>query len=130
MYSESFTDALRCVVCVFLIILGGTGFAESTFRETITNGTPSAVSSAIEAGADVNAPFGDDGWTPLDVALTYNSTLDVVRVLLEGGADAGAADQMQNTHLHTDPCGANSPHARHRSIPLSCNDSGVNGPWA
>jgi uncharacterized protein len=101
MYYKSFTHALRGVAFVSLIILGGKGFAESTFWEIIANGTPSDVSSAIEAGADVNAPFGDDGWTPLEVALTYNTTLDVVRVLLEGGADAGGADQMQNTHLHT-----------------------------
>ena len=54
--------------------------------------------SLIEGGADVNKPFATLNTTAL-MTSSYHGHVDVVKCLLENGADSGAIDLQQSTAL-------------------------------
>ena len=66
---------------------------------------PDVARLLLEHGADVNARIehddDDEGMTPLHLAAADRGRVQVVRVLLEHGANAGAEDNEGRTPLHT-----------------------------
>jgi ankyrin repeat protein len=60
--------------------------------DIVENGTPEAVQEAIWAGADVNVrnDFGESGMTVLSYALRNKADTEIVKLLIEAGADANA----------------------------------------
>jgi ankyrin repeat protein len=54
---------------------------------------PAKVRLLIQAGADVNASSMDRGRTPLLVAASYPGTVEILKLLLEKGADLRARDR-------------------------------------
>lgn len=66
------------------------------FLMTIARGTPDDVRTAIAAGADVNevivAPFGST--TPLMIAAAENANLEIIKILLEAGANVNATGEV------------------------------------
>ncbi|KAB5536197.1 hypothetical protein GE09DRAFT_343208 [Coniochaeta sp. 2T2.1] len=56
------------------------------------------IEQLLGAGADIEARFGQDDWTPLLLAVHYDLRL-VSRLLLDKGADAGAKDSRGRTAL-------------------------------
>jgi len=61
---------------------------DEPLRDAIKTGDVVGVGRAIEGGADVNRLYADSGTTPLTEAMDARNA-DVVRVLLEAGADTG-----------------------------------------
>jgi len=54
----------------------------------------------IEKGADLNAADSTDQWTALHRAAMYNADFQLVRRLVEAGADVNAVDNEHCTTLH------------------------------
>jgi len=59
-------------------------------------GDPVMVSEKLDQGADINTRFGDDGSTPLIVAIMSGAT-GTVKLLLDRGADVNLADSRGRT---------------------------------
>ena len=59
--------------------------------------SPALVTVLAEAGAELNAPDGKGGWTPLHLAAWFSKTPSVVAALLAAGADPAAADKAGKT---------------------------------
>ena len=59
--------------------------------------SPALVGALAEAGAELNAPDGKGGWTPLHLAAWFSTTPSVVAALLAVGADPAARDQTGKT---------------------------------
>lgn len=62
-------------------------------------GTPQQIQAAIDKGAAVNATTRYDRWTPLMVAAACNSNPEVIKTLLEAGADVNAQSLDGKTPL-------------------------------
>ncbi|HEV8229717.1 MAG TPA: ankyrin repeat domain-containing protein, partial [Candidatus Limnocylindria bacterium] len=65
---------------------------------------PAVVKALIERGADVNAPSRGQGFTPLHSAVATDAgpcDKDLVRMLLDAGADPNAHSREGGTPLHT-----------------------------
>lgn len=60
---------------------------------------PAIAKILLDRGADLSAR-SVDGWTPLRMALKYNKSDDLVRYLLERGADIDDIDNNNNDLLH------------------------------
>ena len=58
---------------------------------------PALVGALAEAGAELNAPDGKGGWTPLHLAAWFSTTPSVVAALLAVGADPAARDDTGKT---------------------------------
>ena len=73
-------------------ISGGAPQSDDAFIELCEKGTAEEVRSALDSGANVHAS-GDVGQTALMHAAAKNSNPDVIKVLLESGADIRAIDE-------------------------------------
>jgi len=60
---------------------------------------PAVAKILLDRGADLSAR-SVDGWTPLRMALKYNKSDDLVRYLLERGADINDIDNNNNDLIH------------------------------
>ena len=69
------------------------------FIQLCERGTPEEVLRAIKDGGNVNAVYGELNWTPLFYGAYYNGNPEVVRILIENGADINAQDRNGNTAL-------------------------------
>lgn len=72
--------------------------SDIAFIKLCARGTPEAVRSAIEAGANVNAR-DDDHETALMMAAEKNPNPEVTALLLRAGADVNARDEDGDTAL-------------------------------
>jgi len=63
------------------------------FFETCKKGHLEEIQAMIREGVDVNNR-DENGWTPLMYAAWYNQNPEVVKVLLEAGADAKLVDDF------------------------------------
>lgn len=66
----------------------------------VTNGNASDVQQELDAGANPNALYGEGIVTPLIKASTSGS-VDVVKILLNAGADVNLENMQGNTALHS-----------------------------
>jgi ankyrin repeat protein len=73
--------------------------AASGIRELIVSGRFEAVCMWLAAGSDVNEIGGIRRWTPLSTAAAWGQN-EIVRLLLEKGADIEAVDRRQTRALH------------------------------
>jgi ankyrin repeat protein len=58
------------------------------------------LSLLIDKGADLDAADSTDRWTALHFAALYNADLQLVRQIVEAGADVNAVDNEHRTALH------------------------------
>ena len=113
-------------LCVVLLLAGGAyffsraGVQERDFFELCTRGTPEEVERAIKAGADAKTkdtrtkdrhgnPNRTQNWTPLQIAACFNGNPEVLRVLVENGADLEAVDGIEWTAMHRAAYHNNNP---------------------
>lgn len=72
-----------------------------SFNSIAADGTVQNAKTAIDKGADVNAPEKGTGMTPLMSAIRYNKNpFEMTQFLLQSGANIQAADNTGMTALH------------------------------
>ena len=75
------------------------GCAVNNIYDAARTGNKIAVRTKLERGADVNASFGDEQWTPLHVA-AFEGHDEMVRLLISNRAYVNPRDVNGNTPLH------------------------------
>jgi ankyrin repeat protein len=75
------------------------GAAGSDFAKLLKSGTPREVEAAIRSGADVNSRYYGTGVTALTVAARDNNDPEVIKLLINAGADIHASDEDGETPL-------------------------------
>jgi len=94
-----FAIALIFALCSAVPISAGAApLSNDGFIALCQSGTRSEVERAIRAGANVNAA-NENGWTALHFAALYNDDPEVVKLLLENGANIDARDEYGDTPL-------------------------------
>ena len=101
---KSFKKLTVILICVFMLAaLSGcraeAAMSAEDFSELCAEGTPQQVEAVIKAGTDVNA-INELGWrTPLMNAAGRNNNPEVLRVLIQAGANVNAKDNYGSTPL-------------------------------
>ena len=72
---------------------------EISIYDAAWGGNIEAVKQHLDAGADVNAKFDDDGISPLHYA-AYRSHKEIAELLISKGADVNAKDENGDTPLN------------------------------
>ncbi|MDH5655743.1 MAG: ankyrin repeat domain-containing protein [Spirochaetia bacterium] len=81
---------------------------EDQLIESINNSDASGVRAALESGADVNYMNMDDGgMTPMNYACVAKSGEEIVRILIDRGADVKRTDSFGMSPLHYAAASAN-----------------------
>lgn len=81
--------------------VGGTAIApEESVNTAAYNGNVEALKQHIAAGSNLNEPDPTSGSTALITAATFDNR-EVVKVLIEGGADLNLQNREGSTPLHT-----------------------------
>lgn len=107
--------------------------AELYLKCAVEEGDAAAVKLCLEQGASVNCQFKDDLYTPLHTACSSNATnkmgsMEVLKLLLEEGADGNACNKWRETPLLI---AANNGHLeaveallKHHADPSLCSEAG------
>ncbi len=83
--------------------------ADETFYDVVKEGSPADVQEGIKNGADVNKK-DKHGTTPLKLAVGYNKNPEVIRALLNAGADVnGTSGYGGSTALMSATYGTDNP---------------------
>lgn len=98
----------RTVALCFCLLagVGAVGWAQDDWLELLKNGSPADIQAAIAAGADVN-DYDEHGYTPLIHAASSNPDPEVIRVLLEAGAEINRLSATRN--FRASSCAGTSP---------------------
>ena len=96
MYCKFYRRLLKasCFMLIAIFAVSSPLYAEddrSRFDEAISNDDMNMLLELIASGADVDAR-DERGWTPLMRAAAYNGDPDIIKALLNAGADAKAKD--------------------------------------
>jgi len=109
------TTTLGIVTALLLMIVGLPACSETTnadhqlsapetpeidIHAAVLQGDLNAVKQHIEAGSDINVKEPMGGSTPLITAITFNNN-EIVKALIEGGADLHIQNNDGSTALHT-----------------------------
>jgi len=81
-----------------VLVMGMPLVAQTDFFSLCASGTAIEVSQSIKAGADIEAR-DQDGWTPLLVAASNNSSYEVITILLKAGANIEVRNKSGATPL-------------------------------
>jgi ankyrin repeat protein len=94
----------RTVALCFCLLagVGAVVWAQDDWLELLKNGSPAEFQAAIAAGADVN-DYDEHGYTPLIHAASSNPDPEVIRVLLEAGADVNQGNYDVRFKTFTSP---------------------------
>ena len=80
----------------------------SAFVNTVLNGAPvEVVKRMLELGANVNAPEWDNSTYPLHILIARGASLDIIKALVDAGADLKATDGFGFSPLHAAAVGGN-----------------------
>jgi uncharacterized protein len=98
----------RTVALCFCLLagVGAVVWAQDDWLELLKNGSPADIQAAIAAGADVN-DYDEHGYTPLIHAASSNPDPEVIRVLLEAGAEINRLSATRN--FRASSCAGTSP---------------------
>ena len=95
----------KLLALILVMLMVGVAYADATFdltkalQQSPEKLTAKRVQSLIKRGADVNYYSDDDGCTPLMIALENNAKSEVIRALINAGADVDISDNAGNTVL-------------------------------
>jgi ankyrin repeat protein len=64
---------------------------EKNFSALCEDGTAERIEDAVASGANIDER-GDDGWTPLMIAASYNRRPEAIKAIVSAGADVNARD--------------------------------------
>ena len=95
----------KFIALVIVMLMAGVAYADATFdlmkalQQSPEKLTSKRIQSFVKRGADVNYYSDESGYTPLMLALVNNAKSEVIRALINAGADSSASNASGETVL-------------------------------
>ena len=95
----------KLIALILVMLMAGVAYADATFdlmkalQQSPEKLTSKRIQSFVKRGADVNYYSDESGYTPLMLALVNNAKSEVIRALINAGADSSASNASGETVL-------------------------------